>query len=542
MNRALWFLLLAQKRGAALQFARGLGQPKRLIGVLLLAAVFALVVFGQRLGAERDGSYTAGAATAVGGFLGVMLVLSLFAGILQRGPAFLPADIDWLFPAPFQRAELVLYRILSLYPMTALSSLFLLLFFAPRFESPWLGCLGVVLCQWINVNLQTAASLFAAAFRIDVYRKLHKLAQVLAWLILLGGLGAGIAAIAAEDGAGARVRAFFSSEHLKWVYPAWAAGRLSVASDLAEGWRDLLGLAAALFASLALALGLHVRFFEASLDASARLARTMSQARRGVVGRSLGASDRARRVDLPRLPLFTGAGAIFWRNLTCVARTLPALLVSLLVTALLVAVTLGMASRAVGGDGGESAAHSTALTIVLLLPVLVERHLAYDFRRDGESIAELKLLPVAPFLVALAEVATPICLAVLLQYVLLAAVAISFQVPMSWVALAALAAPLIACSALAIQNLAFLLYPTRSGGAGGRANAGSMAVSATLTALGCFVALLPALGAGAVVLWATASIAAAAAATLAVQVAVDAALLYAVGRAFVAFDVSRDRA
>src|ERR1041385_7660033 len=111
MNRALFYLWWSLLKRRTLRFCRGLRRPTTLIG---FAAVLCLVgflfhfrgheVFGQLVRRE----------SLIGGAL-VMLGGSLFKGFLQRGLAFEPPDIEFLFTSPYAQWQFVFYRLLPSY-------------------------------------------------------------------------------------------------------------------------------------------------------------------------------------------------------------------------------------------------------------------------------------------------------------------------------------------------------------------------------------------------------------------------------------------
>ena len=85
--------------------------------------------------------------------IGLLLfcLLNLIFTKRDTGIAFLPAEVDFLFPAPFQRSELLLYKIVG----AAITSSCLALFFSAfllRYISLWIaGLIGIALALEVSI-------------------------------------------------------------------------------------------------------------------------------------------------------------------------------------------------------------------------------------------------------------------------------------------------------------------------------------------------------------------------------------------------------
>lgn len=536
MNRALLYLIHRQRVNAARQFVRGLRRPRKLLGLLFWIALVGLMVWSQTMARSVGRSTVDDGATALTALLGFILVASMFGGLMQRGLAFQPADIDFLFPGPFTRRSLVLYRLLQLYPMAALSTLFLLVFLGPRMEHAGWGALGILLCQLVALHLQTATAILAAAISDRTFGRLRGRLQVVLLLLVGGGMFAGIVAFVDIGGAGGDLRDLFRTEAMqRLLYPAAAAARLSMATTAAAAWGPLGGLLLAFAATLGFVMLLQINFFEASLETSRRFHKAVTRSRRGVaiVPRK---GDRARRIRLPSLPIFRGGGALFWKNLLTAGRSLRVVFFSLMMTAIFATVAIGAMSR-LGTDGGGSSIGSV-LGMAGFLPLMLQQHLSFDFRRDIESLAELRLLPASPMIVALAEVMVPTLLSVLAQWAMIAAAAFVLPLP-PWAYLAALVGyPVMTFAICAVGNIGFLVYPVRTVTASGRPNTGGATMSALLNMVVVVAALLPAALIAAGTWFVVESLPAVFATFVAVQLVVDAVLIVLLGHLFKTHDLT----
>jgi len=125
MNRALFYLAIALLKGKTLHFCRRLRRPGSLVGFLAVCCLLGFF-FHYRHHAIAD--YLVRREVLVGGVL-LMLGGSLFKGFVQRGLAFDPPDVQFLFTSPFSQRQLVLYRLLPgyLYALIQGAAFFILL-------------------------------------------------------------------------------------------------------------------------------------------------------------------------------------------------------------------------------------------------------------------------------------------------------------------------------------------------------------------------------------------------------------------------------
>lgn len=533
MNRAVLFLLWTQKKNSVREFVLGLRHPKRFIGALFWAAIVAGLVLSQML-VRGEGRFERSGASPLTVLLSFLLVAALFGGLMQRGMTFRAADLDFLFPGPFERRTLVLYRLLSLYPISLLSTLFLMIFLGPRLESPWWGLAGLAICQLIALHLQTISSILAASISEKTFGRLRTRVQFVLLIMVGGGLFATIMAFGGGGGMGADVRALFATRTFAILfYPATAAGALGQAAGFADAIGPLFGLGAAFLVTLWIVLGLQVNFFEASLESSQQFARVMSRVRSGVPIRSRHSGERVRSLRLPALPVFRGGGAIFWKNLLNALRSLRVVFFGLIMTAVLTSVLVGVI--------GELGSHKQLWIFGAFLPFMLQQHVAFDFRRDIDCLAELKLLPVSGFSVAAAEVAVPALIAFCYQTFLVLGAGCFVKLPALVYAAPIVFYPPVTLAICTVTNIGFLLYPVKAVTASGRPNASGATLSALINMLVLVACLVPATAVALLLhavleqpLWTTIG------AAIATQYLVDLAMLSVLGRLFAGFDVARE--
>ena len=453
MNRALWLLLGLQLRGWLRSLTRRLGT--------LRGAVMALVGLGAFLTwlvsvflVKRDPSYTREEILQYGpALLLVYCLFNVLSNSGERGVYFSPGEVNFLFPAPFGRRELLAYKVTISFLFTLPSALFMALVFQIYAHSFVAAFVAVVLVLQFMQLFVMAVNLAASAVEARLFsagcRAVALAGVALAALILWqAGLAPG------EGGVEPWLRRAVRSDvwqavstPLRYFFDALLSERLW--PDLA--WNGLLALAVDL-ALLGLVFGLDVQYLEASAAVSARIYARLQRMRR--VGPAASREGKA-RFGLPALPWWGGAGPTFWRQLTTATRGAGRLGLSLVVLGGVLTFIIGM------GEGNEQT------TIVLLLAgggfltTFLTTLAPFDFRGDVDQMAALKTLPFPAWTLALGQVLTPVLVFTLLHWVALAAVQWYYGRLDRWLLAAAAFAPLYNFVLVGVENLLFLLFPTR---------------------------------------------------------------------------------
>ena len=518
MNGALPYLWITTRRNALKRFFAGLLKAKSLGTTLFRLLLLGFLVFGL----SRSSSYTdvspAGAASLLSSYLAVVLILSVLGGFSERGIAFSPSQVDFLFAGPFSRRALVLHHLAGLYPTTWLAAVLPFAFFGVRAPNPGLGFLGAVLCQVTGIHLQLTGSILAIVVGERAWQRIRGPLKVFSTIAVIALLALLVSALTDAGGIRAVIAKAAASPGWRYLlYPAVAAGDLANARTLSEALPSLLGALAAAGVTLGVLLSLQVNFLEASIGASERFAAIRARIRSGKGLSALAPTKRpTAAARLPGLGIYRGAGAVLWKNAIVARRSGRRLYVSVALVLLIFFPAFLAGKSGMGAGLGATA----------ILPFVLSSYFRFDFRGEGEQLAHLKTLPVSRVRLAAAEIAVPTAMALVLQAVLLALLVILDRIPAAWAPLALLACIPLTSGVFAVVNLAHFL-----GGKGAAAAAvlQTLFLMADLLLLGGIAWLLHALGLGWVSL-----IALLAAAQIAILVAVIALL----GLAFSAHDVS----
>lgn len=404
----------------------------------------------------------------------VVLAMMILAWALpeqEAGLKFSEAEINFLFPAPITRRQLLIYKILRQQPQVLISAALIsfLGFRRGNFLGLWLSF--VVLAIYFTFTALGRARLKLA--RVGFLIRLVVVAAVVIGVSHL--LWTGLAIAGLEDAAramqphsGRTAKAIELSFHGPLAATILFVPRLFARATLPPNLLQLAIACAALLLFgailLELALRMNVSFEEASIRASQR--RTDRQLRR--------ASHRVGGlVTFPRIPppfkLSPRSGpmvAIFWKNLTAGLRIASPWLVIMFLAAMYFAGQAAYSKEpAVRGMMG-----GFTLILAALFPFLGSKVFAQDMRLDLPRIELLKSYPIAGDRLVAAEIAAPMAFVAAVEIMLLTVAAIimrmaglpkelAFFATPEFIVIALLFATPLCALQLLIQNAVPILLP-----------------------------------------------------------------------------------
>ncbi len=374
--------------------------------------------------------------------------------------AFTPAEIDFLFPAPFKRRELLVYKLAKLFLGSLLTACFLSIS-CMLFLGPWLSAFVGIFLTLIFINL---IAIVLALARQIVAEQAYTLTRKVV-VAVVGTLAAvGVAQVLLQTSLG-------DISSLATRFRATGTGRVILAPFEVFGHAimapsvvpDLLGWGAAAaaidFGLLMLVFKLDVDYLEAAAAISQKLYERMQKARKGG-GFATSSSAVAARLPIPVLPWLGGAGPLAWRQLLIAIRTSRFLVVFTAVCAIGILVLAFFLSR-----GNEKAAMITpavGLSFVSYTTFLFSMQLPFAFRGDIDHIDYLKTLPVRRLALAGGQLTGGVVVLAAVQIIVLAAVIIGKGDPRIVMTGGAFLLPLDVIM-LGVSNFLFLLYPVRMG-------------------------------------------------------------------------------
>jgi hypothetical protein len=454
MNPALAKLFRLQWRGFFRRMGRSLTTVRGLL-YFLAGTVVVAVGFGPSIvGMFVDPQVIPAAEIRENMPLAIVLIilLNLIAAKNKAAISFSPAEIDFLFPGPFARRELLLYKLSNSLVGLIVTPLFLTVFLR-LYGTSWIGAIvGVGLAL---AFLQLGATAMALGGQIYDQRAptlIRRMVPVVVALLLVT-VGLEYSRLAAAMGP---LEAAKTLRHWPAVVmilaPLEAFGQTVTAPRL---FPDLVGWALASLAldlaMLALVLRLDVDYLEAAEAASRKLQRKWQDWQRGSV--QIVAPQAGRRVPNPGW--LGGAGPIVWKQAVSAARQKKVLL-RLLLSGAGLTLAIGLVAR-----------HASFPVWFAFYPAVLGmfaggRFLGFDFRNDLDHLDWLKSLPLRPKAVVAGQLVVPIVLLTALQLVCVAVVfLLNPEQPQVYLAIVAFLVPLntLFCG---VDNLLFLLFPRRT--------------------------------------------------------------------------------
>jgi ABC-2 type transport system permease protein len=456
---ALWLLIGLRNRARLRRIARDLktlrGASVYIFGVGVTGLLIVPFLHGDLAQTPQDPE--ALLRIWQSGLLTIVLVGQIKA-LGERAIYFAPSEVDFLFPAPFSRRELLAYRVISGLSGILLTALVFSLAFIP-FGGIWPAVLIGAFLSFLMINL---LSMCLAVVRETLEEQAFSAARRVALLSVLGliaaSIGYGLHAEAAQ-GPAAVLRVTYGTWGMRLLLaPFLPFARVVTATSIdgaTIGWAALcLLISGGLFAAL---MRLDANYLETAAEIGRRVYSRVQRVRAG----RLQFSPTTARYRLPLLPRLRGAGTVAWWQLTAALRGLH-MLAELAVLVLVVSGGIYLTSRAAAPNSGED--------LVLLgylafwTTVIISYLLRFDFRAGIEHIPSLKVLPVPSWAICLGQLVTPVLITTLFQLVF-AAVPLRSGNQLPLVLTVAFAVP-INTVWYAVENISFLLYPIGLGGRG----------------------------------------------------------------------------
>jgi Putative ABC exporter len=460
VNRALWLLIGMNCIG----WGRSLGRNLRTIKGALLAIV-GLSVLGFWLWAvtsapRGDASIDPEALKKHGP--AVFVTYCLLTVLMSRGERaiyFSPAEVNFLFVAPFTRRQLLVYKITVSALIAVPTTLFLAMLFRVHARWTFAAFVGLYCAVVFMQVFAIAVSLIGIMVGTAAYTRGRKL--------LLLGLGLLVAVLlfqnAKQSERGGLTGIFAQLEDS----PGWKAataplGCFIEAFLVEQGDWPALAKWGALSAGVTLfivmlVLLLDAQYLESVASNSERIYSQIQKFRRGEAVTMHWRGSSTVRWGLPGFPFWGGVGPVAWRQATTGLRSLGRLA---LVVLILAPVMIGPLFA-----GEKERDTQTAILFIggllLWMSMLLTTLVPFDFRGDLDRMDLLKTLPLPAWRIVLGQLLTPVLILGLLQGVSLIVFWIFLRME-GWAVLCGLAfaAPL-NLLLFGLDNLLFLWFPSR---------------------------------------------------------------------------------
>jgi len=403
---ALAFILSRGLKNRVLAQLRRLKKPRYLVATLFGLAYW-WWYFGRALGrvvgrpeAISGEGWRLGLEFGLVGLALLALAIDWVLGAEKGALAFSEAEIQFLFPGPFTRRQLLRYRLLRVLATGLLGATVMTLVFGRSLGGPpllfALGTWVAFAClSFHTVGAALARATLARRGLGGLRRKLLTAALVAGAVALFAWAARQVALPDVADGPLALLTALpqaLDASPLGWVlWPLRAPVRLMLARSTME---FLVALPGALFV-----LGIHyawvvtsaLQFEDASIEEAQRRSRIIAQVRSGG-GLSMVRAGARRRPPFRLAPHGRPEVALLWKGLIAGGRTFTVR--SFAIVALTLAVAAGAIGSATLGGGALALLGGVAAVIwgaaVLIGPSVVRT----DLRLDLPNLEALRSLPL----------------------------------------------------------------------------------------------------------------------------------------------------
>jgi hypothetical protein len=471
VNPGLRFLLWGGFRGVFRRAGRRMRTFRGFVSTAFGGLFFLVVVATQVMALVTSRGAPRLHDPAMQGFSLALLLFMVSSLAAADAPFFWPQEVQFLFPAPVGRRELLLYAMLSRGWVQLFSGLWLGLVGMRMAVHPAAAIPAVMLSVlWLFVLAQLAGLL-----KLRVGDLLPPgLGRPMPRLLWIAGAGAGwlfyrqVRAL----GFGPAVGALFESRAVRWaMLPARPFAEVFSAGTAGAALAWTAASLALVLVTAGAVLALDVDFRERSLVSSASRFDRIRRMRRGRGGLASAAAPKNRKLPVPSFA-FLGAGAPLARRQAYeLGRGLRTLAALVFMAGMAFFYVIGV-PRWMGSEGPEPLGTSLVV-LAVLFPLLGTGGFTVDFRRDVERIAYLRSLPLRPTAVAVGEVFVAAATIAVFSLLLLgvAVWVVDGGVERRMLVLALVVALPVAWLAVTLENWLFLLFPTRTQADGGQQSA-----------------------------------------------------------------------
>ncbi len=432
-------------------------------------AIFALLVIGVGFGPTLVMAITLGREGIMGrsadSFCEVVPVLMLLyvAGTVltslgERAIYFSPSDVDFLFPAPFSRRQILLYKILGSVTGAIFFAIILPMSLVLYIRSWPAAAVGFFLASLMVNSLTMCALLVAQSVGERAFTRARKL--LLGGLIAAAAVALGQAASRGFDGPWQEtlLRARHSPVAEVVLAPFAVFAKIIAAEQLipdALGWAALGTIL--VVGIYALAIRLDANYLETAVRVSQQIEERKRRAMSGGIfaAQSKSAVQSSR---LPQLPWLGGAGPLAWRQVIQARRGGRGALVAAVIMVVAFGAPVAFGSR--GSNALPAFLPHMVIGIAAYVTFLFSAHAPLGFRGDYDRMDLLKSLPIRPMAMACGQTLVVAMIVTVLEWLVFAAtagvvpaagvellIAGLFALPFNWILFGA-------------ENFLFLLYPS----------------------------------------------------------------------------------
>jgi hypothetical protein len=451
MDRALWFLLKLRFTAWGRRIMRSLRGVRGILLVVFGAVMLSLLALAAAKQPAQIVDPDALRLYGTGALLAYCLMVIL-TSVGEPAVTFSAAEVDFLFPGPFSRRELLAYKILGAAFSSLITAAFMLIWLGRYAHSLVAAFLAVVLVLNFFQLFSMAVAMFSGLMGARAYNLQRKVVLFVLTVLIIVAAGRWFQMRQGQGplqwmAAAEQLPIFrYSLAPLRWFTEVFAADTIS--ELIVFGSSALL---VNLIMILAIFL-LDVQFLEASASASERHYAKLQRMRSGgVLAGRVGIGTK--RWSLPEPPAWGGLGPLAWRQSLGVLRNLRGVIVFLAMFIL-----FGMGPALMKTRGGEWS--RIVLFFIPMMTLFMLPRLTFDFRGDIDRMDVLKTLPLPAWKLALGQLLIPVVIVSIVQLLVIGVMLAGGSPPVvAWLALMILPFNFVAT---AIENLVFLWFPVRA--------------------------------------------------------------------------------
>ena len=390
------------------------------------------------------------------GLLAISLTF-VFTSAGERALYFSPPEVDFLFPAPFHRRELLIFKLAKTLVGLVLMSLIFSASFLLYLGS-WLPAfVGIFLTLGFVQLLAMATAFLGQIVAEHAYTARRRIVLLAVGLLVVAALAQMLWQTPVQSPA-EFARHFRASWTGMVLLAPFVVFSNAIMAD--RVFPDLVGWASAALAIdallLALIFKLDADYLESAAAISQKLYEKIQRMKQGG-GVVIPASQKSASIRLRRFPWLGGVGPVAWRQLLMAVRTSKYTLILSLGIGVAVAI---MAFTVPRKATGPDIVTMMGVSLMAYLTLIFSMQVPWGFRGDIVHMDCLKSLPIAPLALALGELAGGCALLAVIQLVLLIGLlgtggnagllltVMAFLIPFDLLL-------------LAMSNTLFLIYPVR---------------------------------------------------------------------------------
>ena len=464
MHTALWKLYRLRVRGSVRSIVARLksvrGAAMAVFTVLILGAMFGPnLVMGFTF--ARDGVMGRAADSlreALPALMLLYVVLNLVTSLGERAIGFSPSEVDFLFPAPFSRRQVLLYKILGNVTGAALVALVAPAWLLIYLRSWPAAAAGFFLAALMVNSLTMCAQLVAQSVTQRAFTRARQ-------LLLVGLVAAAAAALghaAARGLEGGWQETLLEARHAPVAEIVLAP--FAVFANIITAERlvpDALGWTALGAIMVVGVYTLAIRLDADYVETAVRVSRKMQELkRRAMSGGALNLSSHraVRSSRLPQPPWLGGAGPLIWRQAIQLLRGSRRALVLTLIMVGAMGVPFVIGSR--DDKNLPAILPAVVIGITAYMTFLLSSQAPVGFRGDYQRMDLLKSLPTGALAMAFGQTLGVVTIMTLLQSVVFAATAVVAPAGAAKLLVAGLFALPFNWLLFGTDNFLFLLYPS----------------------------------------------------------------------------------